>query len=223
MLAFQSTHQIFLWHFQRILSIETWFLPFWVSKSWYFSMFSLSFPPTLTSTGKAILMIIPFRSFLSIKIMSGFLSSVMLPQWTIIFHNTFTSSFSTAPSGTCSYHFSVCSITHFSYKGPTLSYCLLYSFWPNFLHPLTRCCTLSPFSPHNLHRGFSLVLLALQSLSWWPVYCSHNNASVPIFKSLLDNHYQVYPYQLSLAFPWQTVYEFSFHASFVEVIVLPVF
>ena len=105
-------------------------LPFSVSKSWYFSIFSLSFPATLTSTGTAILMIIPFRSFLSIKIMSGFLTSVMLPHWTMISHNTFTSSFSTAPSGTCSYHFSECSMTHSSYKGPTLSYCLLYSFWP---------------------------------------------------------------------------------------------
>ena len=116
-LAFQSTNQIILWHLQGLLSLQERLLPFWVStifqslsfKSWHFFIFSLSFSLTLTSAGTAISMINPFRSFLSIKILSGLLAPITLSHWTSIFHNTFTSSFSTAPSGTCSYHFFVCS------------------------------------------------------------------------------------------------------------------
>ena len=40
----------------------------------------------------------------------------------------------------------------------TLPCHLLYYFWEHFSHPLTKCCTISPFLPHNLHRGLSLVL-----------------------------------------------------------------
>ena len=47
-------------------------------RSWYFSSFSVSFSPTLTSAGTAISMIIPFPYFLSIKIMSGLVSSITL-------------------------------------------------------------------------------------------------------------------------------------------------
>ena len=39
-------------------------LPIFLFKSWYFSTFSNSFYPTLTSAGRAISMIIPLRSFL---------------------------------------------------------------------------------------------------------------------------------------------------------------
>ena len=53
-------------------------LPISLFKSWYFSTFSLSFSPTLTSAGTAMLMIIPFHSFLSITIMSGLLASITL-------------------------------------------------------------------------------------------------------------------------------------------------
>ena len=54
----------------------------------------------------------------------------------------------------------------------TLSCCLLYSFWATFSHPLTKCCTLSPFFPHIIcAKGFhwSYRCSALYSLSWWPV------------------------------------------------------
>ena len=47
-------------------------------KSWYFSTFSLSFSSTLTSVNTAILMIIYFRSFLLIAIISGLLTSITL-------------------------------------------------------------------------------------------------------------------------------------------------
>ena len=88
------------------------FLPFFDPYS-YVSWYSTGIP-----------MIILFHSSLSIKIMSGLLASITLSHWTLISHNTFTSSFSTAPSGTCSYHFSVC-LAHSSYKGPN---------WLSLLH-----------------------------------------------------------------------------------------
>ena len=44
---------------------------------------------------------------------SGLLASITFSHWTLIFHNTFNPSFSTAPSGMCSYHFPVCSESFF--------------------------------------------------------------------------------------------------------------
>ena len=79
------------------------------SKSWYFSTFSFSFSSTLTSAGTAISIIIPFCSFLSITIRSGRLASIRLSHWIFMSHSTLISSFSTAPSRACSYHFSLCS------------------------------------------------------------------------------------------------------------------
>ena len=76
-------------------------------KSWYFSTFS--FPSTLTSAGTAIPIIIPFCSFLSITIRSGRLASIRFSHWIFMSHSTLISSFSTAPSGACSHHFSLCS------------------------------------------------------------------------------------------------------------------
>ena len=76
-------------------------------KSWYFSTFSFS--STLTSAGIAISIVIPFCSFLSITIRSGCLASIRLSHWIFMSHSTLTSSFSTAPSEACSYHFSLCS------------------------------------------------------------------------------------------------------------------
>ena len=78
-------------------------------KSWYFSTFSFSFSSTLTSAGTAISIIIPFCSFLSITIRSGHLASIRLSHWILMSHSSLISSFSTAPSGACSYHFSLCS------------------------------------------------------------------------------------------------------------------
>ena len=146
--AFQSTHQILLSHFQILLSLQARLLPSLVStifhslslfRSWYFSSFSVSFSPTLTSAGTAISMIIPFPYFLSIKIMSGLVSSITLSYWTLISHNTLTSSFSTAPSEMCSYHFSVCYNPCFWQWSQwiffaTLSCLILYSFWGNISH-----------------------------------------------------------------------------------------
>ena len=102
-------------------------------KSWYFSTFSFSFSSTLTSAGTAISIIIPFCSFLSITIRSGRLASIRLSHWTFMSHSTLTSSFSTAPSGACSYHFLMCYNPFFlqisqSTFFATLSCRLLYSF-----------------------------------------------------------------------------------------------
>ena len=76
--------------------------------SWYFSTFSFSFSSTLTSPGTAISIIIPLCSFLSITIRPGRLASIRLSHWIFMSHSTLISSFSTAPSRACSYHFSLC-------------------------------------------------------------------------------------------------------------------
>ena len=130
--------------------------------------------------------------------MSGVLGSITLLHWTLISGNIFTSSFSTAPPGTCLYHFSVCYEPFFLQWSQwnffaTLSCHLLYSFWANFLHPLTNCCTLLVFFPNNLSRWggggvidvFDLVLYinwtnGFFMCSKWQRLCSN-----------LDNHYQV--------------------------------
>ena len=78
-------------------------------KSWYFSTFSFSFPSTLTSAGTAISIIIPFYYFLSITIRPGRLASIRLSHWIFMSRSALISLFSTAPSGACSYHFSLCS------------------------------------------------------------------------------------------------------------------
>ena len=83
-LAFQSTYQILCWCFQGFISLRVRLLPFWVST--VFQSLSLNpgiFPPSLTSAGTTMSMIIPFCSFLSITIMSGLLTSI-----TLISHKT---------------------------------------------------------------------------------------------------------------------------------------
>ena len=91
-------------------------IPISLFQSWCFSTCSFSFSPTLTFAGTAVSMIILFRSFLSIKIMSGLLASITLSHWLLICHDIFTSSFSTALSRTCTHtvHAIVpCVLTHF--------------------------------------------------------------------------------------------------------------
>ena len=86
------------------LNFHNLLIPFF--KSWYFSTFSFSFSSSLTSAGTAISIIIPFCSFLSI--------TIRLSHWVFMSHSTLISSFSTAPSGACSYHFPLCSNQFFS-------------------------------------------------------------------------------------------------------------
>ena len=147
--AFQSIHEILLWHFQGLLSLQGRFLPFLVSiislfKSWCFFTFSLSFSPTFTSAGTGISMIIPFFCKLKLCLVFLALSRCYNERW---YPATFSS---TALPGTCLYHFSVCYEPFFLQRSQwdffaTLSCRLLYSFWANFLHPLTNCCKLSVF------------------------------------------------------------------------------
>ena len=63
-LAFQSTYQILLRRFQGLLSLQA---RLQVLELFHFF---LSFSPTLTLADTAVLVIIPFRCFLSITIMS---------------------------------------------------------------------------------------------------------------------------------------------------------
>ena len=191
-----------MWHFQGLLSLQAQLLPLLVPtislfKSWYFTTFSLSFSPSLTSAGTTISVIISFRYFLPIKIISGLLASIRLSHWMLISHNTLTSSFSAAPSGMYSYYFSVFSNPFFLQSSQwtfltTLLCRLLYSLWANFSHLLTKFYTLSPVFPHNLHRGLSMwcftyfVLMACSC-------AAHNSTSVTIFKSILNNHRQFIP------------------------------
>ena len=171
--VFQSCRQILLWHFQGlyvlqpitggttsiILSFHN--LPISLFKSWYFSTLSFSFSLLLHHLVQQYRLLSPFALSCQLKLRLVFLPTSS--HWTLISHNTFTYSFSTAPSGTCSCQFSVCSKLFFLQRSQwtffaTLSCHLLYSFWVNFSHPLAKFCTLSLVSPHNLHRWFSLVL-----------------------------------------------------------------
>ena len=81
----------------------------WFFKSWYFSAFSFSFFSSLISASTAISIIVSFCSFLSLTIRSGRLACIRVSQWIFMSHSTMISSFSTVPSETCSYHFSLCS------------------------------------------------------------------------------------------------------------------
>ena len=113
-LAFPSNYQILQKHFQGPLSRQGKFLHFSTSTIFW----SLSSNPgtfllflffsTPTSAGTAISIIIPFYSFLSINIRPGRLASIRLSYWMLMSHSTLISSFSTAASGECSYHFSLC-------------------------------------------------------------------------------------------------------------------
>ena len=75
--------------------------------SWYLSIFSFSFSLTLMSTGTAISIMAQLHSLLFTTTTSGFLDLISLSHWIITSHKIFTSSFSTTPSGACSYHFSL--------------------------------------------------------------------------------------------------------------------
>ena len=59
------------------------------------------------SPGIAISIMAQLLSFLFTTTISGFLALISLSHWIITSHKTFTSSFSTTPSGACSYHFSL--------------------------------------------------------------------------------------------------------------------
>ena len=101
-------------------------------------------------------LIIHLFSFLLTTMLSGLLTSKTLLHWMFISQSSFTSPFSTTPSSTCSYHFSFLSSWCNSHNFQciilaTLSRRLLYSFWANLLHSLTRWHTLLPFSQHILN------------------------------------------------------------------------
>ena len=199
-------------------------------KSWYFSTFSFSFSSTLTSAGTAISIIIPFYSFLSITIRPGRLASIRLSHWIFMSRSALISLFSTAPSGACSYHFSLCcnlfflQISQWTFFA-TLSCRLLYSFWANFLHLLVMCCTLSPFSHTTYTGGFhwSYRCGTSYSLSWLSAPVRHT--TMHLFQPL--NHLLIsiatcFPYQLSPSFPWLIVRAFVFHSTFLLVLLLSV-
>ena len=98
-----------------------------------------SFSSTLTSAGTAISIIIP--KHLCLTVLWSLHSLLLLREYA---HTTF--------------H---CILTCSFYKYPnqlSFQHCRVVFFWANVSHPLVICCTLSPFFPHNLHRGYSLVL-----------------------------------------------------------------
>ena len=105
-----------------------------------------SFFPTPTSAVSAILMILPFCYFFSIKIKSGLLASITLSRLMLTSHSSFTSSFFSAPFGYVLTNF-LCVLTHFSCKDPkglSLLHCrvLLHCLWIIFSHPLIKYCNI---------------------------------------------------------------------------------
>ena len=77
---------------------------------WYLSIFCFSFSLTLMSPGVGISIMAQLLSFLFTATTSGFLALISLSHWLITSHKIFTSSFLTAPSGACSYHYSYYSL-----------------------------------------------------------------------------------------------------------------
>ena len=74
---------------------------------WYFSIFSFSFLLTLKAPGMAISIMAQILSFLFTTIVSVFLALASISHWIMTSHKIFTTSFSTTPSGACSYYFSL--------------------------------------------------------------------------------------------------------------------
>ena len=227
-LAFQSTHQILLWHFQGILSLHSTFnilsfhnLPISLFKSWYFFHFLPFFFPyfyiiwysniddyTLSFFHVNCLVFLPLSRCPTEYWYPTTLSLLHFPLSLLgSVHTIFT-----------------CVLAHFSYKGRnglSLRHCHVVSYILSeeisHIH-LLNVEHFYLFFHIICTRGFhwSYQCGALFSLSWWSVPVQH--IITLLFRS--SNHFWItiakfYPYQLYLAFPWQTVHAFSFHASFV--------
>ena len=162
-LAFQYTPDL--------LSLQEQLLPFWVST--IFQSFSLS--PCTFPFSLFLFTLLLHQLVQQYQWLSPFALSCQLKLCLVFFPLSRCHTEHWYPKTLLLLHFplllmgrvhtiSPCVLAHSSCKGPnglSLLHCCvvsLYSFWTNFSHPLTKCCTLSPFSPHNLHRGFSLVL-----------------------------------------------------------------
>ena len=92
-----------------------------VFSSCYLSIFSFSFSLTLVSPDITISImprLLSFLSFLFTAAISGFLPLISQSHWIITSHKIFTFSFSTTPSGACSYHFSPFFRLYFSHNFP---------------------------------------------------------------------------------------------------------
>ena len=103
-------------------------------------------------------MIIPFCSFWSITIRSGCLASIRLPHWIFMSHSTLISSFSTAPSGACSYRTFHCVLTHSFYKYPnelSLQHCCVVFFilFEPIFHIHLLCVAHFPLFSHTVYTG----------------------------------------------------------------------
>ena len=117
-----------------------------LAKSWYFSLFSLSFISTLWSGGipKSTIWHVFFS--LSTIMRSGLLASIWWSVCTSKSHNNWLFSFSSTDSGLCSYHLSAwlnSSCLHNSQwiVVPTKSCLFLYSFCASFVHSQMMCIT----------------------------------------------------------------------------------
>ena len=181
-------------------------------ETWYFSTSPFLFPLLLHQVVQQYWWLPLFALSCQLQLCLVFLS-ITLSHWTPISHNT--SSISTAPSGTCLYHFFVCSNPYFLQMSQwTFFKCRhLYSFWANFSNLLTKCVLYSLIK--SAQRIFTyLIDMVLYIVFLVPV--QHTT------KLLFQSSKGVWiiiakfcPYQLFQAFARQTVYAFSFHSSFV--------
>ena len=168
-------------------------------------------------------------SFLSITTGSGRLGSIRLSHWIFVSHSTLISSFSTAPSGACSYHFSLCcnpfflQISQWTFFETLLcvAFCILFE--PIF-HIRLLCVAHFQLFSHIIYTGgfhWCDQCGTSCSLSWLPAPVHHT--TMLLFQPL--NHLLItittfFPYQLSLSFPWWIVSAFVFHSTFLLVFLL---
>ena len=150
-----------------------------VFKSWYFSTFSLSFSPTLTSAGTTTSMVISFAPSCQLKLCLVFspLSCCHTEHWYLTLLSVLY--FLLLLPGRVHTIFPRV-LTHSSYKGPSgLSFYIVLPYLTCFLcqfsNPLTKCCIISPFFHIICKGGFQWFYQcgALNSLSWWPVSVQH--------------------------------------------------
>ena len=230
-IAFQYTHQVLLLHFQGLLSLQAQLLPFLVST--FFQSLSLSpgtfplsiflFPFLLHQLIQQYQWLSPFTFFCQLKLCPIF--SPLLRYHTEHWYSISLSllHFLLLLLGHVHTIF-LCVLTHSSYKGPnrlSLLHCCAVSYILSEQISLIHLLSVAHFHlfSHIICTGdfhWSYWCDALHSLSWWPVSVQH----MTMLLFWLLNHFWItitkfYPYQLSLAVPWQTVHAFSIQASSV--------
>ena len=147
-----------------------------LTRSWYWSLFSLSFSFTQWSAGKvhfpagSLSLSLSLFFYLLTIIRSGRLAEIRWSVWISESQRILCISLSRTDSGLSIYYLFVWSILNFLDNSkwitfPTQSYLILYSLCANLLHSFIIWLIISSLSPHNLHQIFCCILSILATPS----------------------------------------------------------